>query len=44
MYFNYGIKNSSLEVKEDQPVELTIAGISPSTESLSGNKTTRVTR
>jgi hypothetical protein len=25
-------------------VELTIAGISPSTESLSGNKTTRVTR
>jgi hypothetical protein len=45
MYFKYGIKNSTLDVQEDQPVELTVAGRSPSSESVvSGYKTTSLNR
>jgi hypothetical protein len=40
MYFKYGIKNSTLEVKEDPAVELTFAAGSPSAESITGMKTT----
>lgn len=39
MYFKYGIKNSTLEVRDDTAVELTVAG-SPSADSLRGVKTT----